>query len=107
MAAEETWPRSQWCSRLGPQQRALSCCRSRQGRASIPTLPFCPVATWYLALPHKTGLVKAFQLREHVWKNIVITEVFMFSGKGAKLELPRQEVSFCFIVVTEAEGQTD
>lgn len=38
MAAEETWSRSQWCSRLGPQQRALSCCRNRQGRASIPTL---------------------------------------------------------------------
>lgn len=51
MAAEETWPRSQWCSRLGPQLRALSCCRTWQGRASIPMLPFCPAAssgTWLL-----------------------------------------------------------
>lgn len=77
----------------------------KAGQASLHFLSCC--ITWYLAPPHKVGLVKAFQLREHVWKNIIITEVFMFSGKGAKLELPRQEICFCFIVMTVAEGQTD
>lgn len=80
--------------------------QTRQGKHPYTSfLPCC--ITWCLAPPHKIGLVKAFQLREHVWKNIIIIEVFMFSGKGAKLELPRQEISFCFIVMTVAEGQTD
>lgn len=58
--------------------------QSKHPHASL--LPCC--ITWYLTPPYKIGLVKAFQLHEHVWKNIIITEVFMFSGKGAKLELP-------------------
>lgn len=77
--------------------------QSKHPHASL--LPCC--ITWYLTPPYKIGLVKAFQLHEYVWKNIIITEVFMFSGKRAKLELPRQEISFCFIVMTEAEGQTN
>ena len=52
-------------------------------------------------------LSKAFQLCECVWKKIISTEVFIFSGNGAKLELPRQEINLCFIVMTEAEDQTN
>lgn len=69
----------------------------------VSFLPCC--ITWYPTPPHMIRLAKAFQLCKHVWKKLTITEGFIFSGKGAKLELPRQEISLCFIVMTE--GQTN
>ncbi|XP_074940235.1 proteasome assembly chaperone 4 isoform X1 [Phalacrocorax aristotelis] len=80
--------------------------KAEQGKhLRVSFLPCC--ITWYPTPPYKICLAKTFQLCESIWKKIMITEVFIFLGKGAKLELPRQEVSLCFIIVTEAEGQTN
>lgn len=108
MAAEEPRPRSRWCGSRGPRQGALSRRRTRQSRVSVSTFPFCPAASPGTRLLHaRYASQKLSNSVSACGRKIISTEVFIFSGKGAKLELPRQENSLCFIVMTEAEGQTN
>lgn len=105
VAAEGTRPRTRWCGRQSPvppwDQAALA-----KKHLCVCFLPCC--ITWYPTPPREIRLAKAFQLCERTWgKKIIITEVFIFSGKGAKVELPKQEISLCSVVMTEAEGQTN